>query len=152
MRGYCREENREVAAGFGPSAFVNLGREIDRGELRAGFFDNRKVVSSVSDTNIRPAHVNAIEADQIVIVHRKADSGAIGGKLGVCDPGKRMNDRDVEVRKIQDRLPHRYISGQRGKIDAELAYRSSEFIDVGELKRLEGRRRCDGNRAHSYDF
>ena len=140
MRGYGCREYREVPAGFGPSAIVNLGREIDRGEPRTRPLGDRKIAPSISDADIRLADVDAVEADRIVVVHRKADCGAIGGKLGVCNPGKRLNAGDVEVRKIQDRLPYRYLSGQRRKIDAELAHRKSEFIDVGETARLKGRR------------
>src|SRR5580704_17613624 len=127
MRGYCCEEYREVSAGFWPSAIANLRREIYRRKPRAFFFGDRKAAPSVPDTDIRTADVNAIETDQIVIVHRKADGGAIGGKLGVGTPGERLHESDVEVRHIQDRLPYRYLSGQRRKLNAELAHRKSEF-------------------------
>src|SRR5271170_7480877 len=130
-----------MLAGFGPPAIVNLGCEIYRGEPSAGPFGDRKTAAAVPDTNIRLPDLNAIKTDQIIIIHREAYCRAIGGKLGVRQPGKRLNDGDIEVRKIQDPLRYRYLSRQRREIDAELAYRSSELIDVGEATRLKGRRR-----------
>jgi hypothetical protein len=44
---------------------------------------------------------------------------------------------------------HRYFSGKRRKIDAVLPDRPLEFIDIGEMKRPESRRR-DVTRAHFF--
>jgi len=138
MRGYGCGEHREVPAGFGPSAIVNLGCETYRGKLPTGPLGDRKTAPSVPDANIRLLNVNPIEADQIAVIHCKAYCGAIGGKLRVCQPGKRLNEGDIEVWKIQDQLRYRYLSRQRRKIDAKLACREFKFIDVGETARLKG--------------
>jgi hypothetical protein len=84
-----------------------------------------------------------IETNRLVVIHGKADGGGIGGQLGIGDPGKRLNDDDIEGGQIQDRLLHRYPADQRHKLDTELPDGPSEFVDIGEMKRLQDRRRCE---------
>ena len=85
---------------------------------------------------------------RLVVIHRKADGGGIGNKLGIGDPGKRLNANDIEGGQIQDRLLHRDLADQWRKLDTEFPDGSSEFVDVGEIERLQDRRRCEGNRVH----
>jgi hypothetical protein len=67
---------------------MNFRREKDRGEPRAGPFHDRKTAASVSDADHRPIDVDAVEADQIIVIHRKADRAAVGDQLDIREPRK----------------------------------------------------------------
>jgi hypothetical protein len=95
----------------------------------------------VSDTDHGLINVHAIEANRLVVIHGKADGGGIGNELGIGNPGKGLNENDIEGSQIQDRLSHRDLADQRRKLDTELPDGPSEFVDVGEIERLQDRRR-----------
>ena len=130
----ARCEHQEFAAGFGPATVVDFRSEHDRRGPCGGFFKRRNAIAAVSEGDHRLVDIDAVEAGRHAMIHREADGRAACSEAGVRQSGKRLCQRQIRVRKIQEGLFGGNFPVERRELHLIFPDGLSEIVDAAELK------------------
>src|SRR5205085_9759511 len=125
-------------------------RQKDDGDILPRRRFNRAVErSAAADGDDGIVAFDAVEANGSAVVHRKGHGGTVRRQLGVGDARKRFREVHVAAGKAENGLLGRNGSHKRGKIHAQVAHRTPEFIDIRKSKYLGRLERRESVTRHS---